>query len=67
MFKVNFNVKGKKFAAEFKTEPSKAELKSEVLKQFPGEDVIAHFGRVAFCNGNKGCYVNNGTYTVEEV
>ena len=31
------------------------------------EDVIAHFGRVAFCNGNKGCYVNNGTYTVEEV
>lgn len=66
MFKVDFNVKGRAFAAEFDEMPTDAELKEEVLKIHRNADVRVHNGRVAFCNGNKGCYVNQGTYTVME-
>jgi hypothetical protein len=69
MFKVEFKnvgANGLDFTAELTETPNEAALKKLVLDKYPGADVKVHNGRVAFCNGHKGSYVNHGTYTVTE-
>jgi len=59
--------KGLDFTEEFDAYPSEEELKAKVFERYAGADIHARNGRVSFCNGNKGCYVVYGTYTIREV
>lgn len=43
------------------------ELANDVKLHIPGADVRCHDGAVLFGNGHPGCYVRQGSYSVEEV